>query len=107
MRAAEKGYHEIVKLLVDHGADVNAADRHQETALMMASSWGYDKVVQTLTRGGAAYELPNKHGWTALTFAEDFGHAEVVKILEKHSTGASTKSSCKQIEQPAEANQAA
>ena len=71
--------------LIRHGADVNAADRHQETALMMAASWGYHKVVKALVLGGAACDFTNKDGWTAMTFAEDLGHTEVVKILEKCS----------------------
>lgn len=34
--AADRGYSDVARLLVDHGADINALDNEQQTPLMYA-----------------------------------------------------------------------
>jgi ankyrin repeat protein len=51
--AAENGHKEVVKLLLDRGADVNARDEHYGNALQAASAGGYEAVVKMLVAWGA------------------------------------------------------
>jgi ankyrin repeat protein len=53
MFAAYKGNLEVVKALVDKGAEVNAKDYAGNTALMRASKNEYEDVVQMLKSAGA------------------------------------------------------
>lgn len=46
MEAASGGYVEIVKLLNDHGAEVNAQSEAGNTALTYAACGGYEDVIQ-------------------------------------------------------------
>ena len=48
MLASDMGEHEVVKVLIDKGADVNAEDSRGYTALMAASDTGQIKAVEVL-----------------------------------------------------------
>ena len=48
MPASAAGRIEVVKLLLDSGADVNARDEYYQTSLMCASLKGHTEVVETL-----------------------------------------------------------
>jgi ankyrin repeat protein len=62
---------ETVKLLVELGADVNAADRSGNTALHVAATRkpGFDSVVQLLADKGAKLDIANEQGQTPLALA--------------------------------------
>jgi len=64
---------EAVKVAVELGNDVNAVDRHGETAVHGAAYKQVPEAAQYLIDHGAKVELYNKkndHGWTALRIAE-------------------------------------
>ncbi|KAK2812771.1 hypothetical protein FQN50_001100 [Emmonsiellopsis sp. PD_5] len=52
-RAAEKGYIHIMKLLIDHGANVNFKDESGKTPLFRAAKNGYEEAVNLLLENGA------------------------------------------------------
>lgn len=82
MVAAGAGSVEAVKALIDHGANVNAADpkRHQN-ALMWAAAEGHGDVVSVLLAAGADAKAVTTSGFTALTFAVIENDASSVKAL--------------------------
>ena len=47
------GNNEVVRLLVEHRADVNAADNLQHTALYYAGERGFTEIVELLLAAGA------------------------------------------------------
>ena len=61
---------DAVKLMVELGADVNAANRAGDTALHGAASHGYDTVITYLVSKGAKVNAKNKRGRTPLMVAE-------------------------------------
>ena len=57
MEAAREGHEEVVQLLVEHGANVNAqTEETQETALTLACCGGFMEVVQYLIEHGEFVE---------------------------------------------------
>ena len=61
MEGAREGHEDVVKLLVEHGANINAqTEETQETAITLASCGGFLEVVQYLIEhsecGTAAFE---------------------------------------------------
>ena len=96
--ATESGNTEIVKLLLENGADVDAVvDYGQQdgTPLIKASFDGHAKIAEILLEAGADIEATNDNmfefepGPTALFYATSNGHADVVRILLNY--GANTE----------------
>lgn len=72
-----------VKLLLENGANINAAERHKVTSLMFACKEKKLKIVETLLEGGADINCQDNHKWTALMWAADKGSGAIVrKLLE-------------------------
>ena len=67
--AAVGGRAEAVELLIERGADVNAAGPDGGTALHGAAFLGHEKAVEVLIRGGAKVNAVNKGGSTPLDTA--------------------------------------
>lgn len=73
---------EIVAVLLDRGADVNAMSEDRgNTPLMEASVRGDTEVVEKLLDAGADVNLLSKNGQTALMLAVGEGFADVVRHL--------------------------
>ncbi len=71
----------VARILIDHGADLNARDKKGMTALMSAAMWGKLDRVDLLLKAGADTALADARGWTAETYAEKGGFKEIVKRL--------------------------
>ena len=61
---------DAVKLLLDAGADVHAADDAGNTALHGAANRGANPVVELLLAHGARIDAANKQGWLPVTIAQ-------------------------------------
>ncbi|CAK9019884.1 unnamed protein product [Durusdinium trenchii] len=81
--AAALGYLEVVRMLLEAGAEKNAATQDGETALMAAARDGHLEVVQVLLEAGAEKNAATQDGETALMAAARDGHLEVVQVLLK------------------------
>lgn len=58
--AAAAGHAEIVKMLIDAGATVNARDLHKSTPLHWAAALGHQSVLSVLSRSGANLHMRDK-----------------------------------------------
>jgi ankyrin repeat protein len=72
---------EAVKMTLELGNDVNAANAAGETALHAAAYWGADSVVQFLVGKGANVNARNKKLWTPLVIAEGIYQGGGVKYF--------------------------
>ena len=81
MKAAGKGRTEVVKALLAQGADVNAKDKDNVTALIAAAAGGHAEIVKVLLAEGADVNVKGANGWTALMVAAFDGHAAIVETL--------------------------
>ncbi|XP_022906707.1 ankyrin repeat domain-containing protein 17 isoform X2 [Onthophagus taurus] len=92
MEAASAGHLDIVRLLVVHGADVNAQSTSGNTPLMYGCAGGHQDVVKFLLENGANVEDHNENGHTPLMEAASAGHVGLAKILLEHGAGINTHS---------------
>ena len=83
MSAASRGHLPVVQALLAHGAEANARDKDDETALLMAVRQGQTAVVQALLDGGADVNLKNKAGQTPLSSAEADGFSKIAQLLKQ------------------------
>jgi hypothetical protein len=75
---------EAIRFLIDNGADVNARDQLQGTALLRAAgSFGDLNSVQVLLSAGAKVNVQDKNGMTPLMWAARWGDAQRVEALVK------------------------
>lgn len=77
----DEGNSEIVRLLIDCGADVNVQNQAGMTALMFVAFSGDIGLVELLIDNGANVDLTQGDGGTALFYAVFQGHTEIVKLL--------------------------
>ncbi len=74
---------ETVKLLVEHGAEVNAVQAGGFTPLVQAAAAGHAALVQILLAAGADREARCDRGKTAADYARERGHHEVLALLNQ------------------------
>ncbi len=84
MGASVKGRKAAVALLIEKGANVNAADNAGITSLMQACAGVAPQVVEELIRAGASVNATDKSGMTALMYAAFKGDAESAQVLLKN-----------------------
>jgi hypothetical protein len=81
MVAAKYGHIEMVRLLVERGAEVDATEPGGFTALMLASFRGYREIAVTLLENGADMNVALEDGRTPLFAAVAKGAEDLVLLL--------------------------
>ena len=79
--AAYRGNTEVLKVLLDAGADPNIADGYGNSPLHWAAKQGLERIAQLLIKSGADVNSTDKCGQTPLYWAARVGHRDVVKVL--------------------------
>ena len=79
--AAAAGASDIVKLLLDASAYIDAESPNLTTPLMMAARGGHILTVKLLLDEGADLTLKNDQGLSALDLAKKFNHTAIVEGL--------------------------
>jgi|TARA_B110000208_G_scaffold161918_1_gene197865 ankyrin repeat protein len=80
-----KEHHHLIHMLVDAGADVNAIDKNDHSALFLSSMNGHGDCVEALLEHGAHVDHKQKHNdHTSLHAAAENGHNDVVQALLEH-----------------------
>ncbi len=88
--AAFFGHADAVKVILDHGAALNAADRSRfaNTALDAAVAANHTDVVRILLVAGAEVNVRDSADYTPLHKAAQHGNVEVVRLLLEHGADA-------------------
>ena len=91
MLAAEAGQEDIVRFLLEKGADINEMGWEDPTdpregeelgsPLHKAAANGHEGVVRILLQSGAEVDLKDAQGRTALQLAEAHEYREITKLL--------------------------
>lgn len=81
MVAAAKGMLPFVREFITRGADVQAEDLDNWSALLNAAKNGHTDVVRLLVDHGADIEHRDMGGWTSLMWASYYGHTEIAAFL--------------------------
>jgi ankyrin repeat protein len=74
----------VLRLLLEHGADIHAQSLGGWIPLHWASFNGALEVVRLLLELGADIEVNDKNDKAALQYAAETGHGKVVKLLREH-----------------------
>ncbi|KAM0464930.1 hypothetical protein ACHAPV_001921 [Trichoderma viride] len=88
-RALVAGHHDIVKLLIEKGADM-------EELLSWAARRGHENAVELLVENGANIAVKDTFGRTPLSWAAMEGHESVVKLLVEKGADMEAKDMCSQ-----------
>ena len=83
LSAVDGGHVTVARMLLDRGADANAARSTGVTPLMIAAARGNRTLVQMLLDAGANVQAQDRSGTTALSAAVDGGHEDIVELLLK------------------------
>lgn len=78
------GHFEVIKFLVQHGADVELANKLGHTVLMISSFRGYVRITKFLIDANANINRKSSKGHTALHDSAETGYLEIFKLLLEH-----------------------
>jgi ankyrin repeat protein len=77
---------EVLRFLLDHGADLNARNQDGETALTLSAFSGQVDMVKELFRRGAVFDCKNETDRATLSTAEQRGYVRIVSALKKNGS---------------------
>lgn len=79
--AATRGHEDVMRLLLERNAYIDAASPNGTTPLMMAAHYGTPSAVQLLLDAGADPLLQNQQSLSAIDFAQRANRADVAAII--------------------------
>ena len=79
--ASWRGYSEVARVLLEHGADTETRDNDSYSPLEWSSQNGHVEVVRVLLGNHADLNFLAEDKWTALHFASEFGQVAVARVL--------------------------
>ena len=71
----------VIRLLLNHGIDVNLSNNKGVSAILVASEYGYFDIVKDLVSFGSDVNTQNNDGLTPLMIASRRGDIEIVEFL--------------------------
>jgi ankyrin repeat protein len=80
--AASGGHVDIIRILLDENAFIDAQSPNGTTPLMMAAGYGTPEAVKALLEAGADSLMKNQLGLTALDFARRAEHPDSIDMIE-------------------------
>lgn len=83
--AAQGGYRDIAKLLLNYGADINFRGTQDQTPLWTAAAHGHTEVISLLLEHNALIDKLCNAGCSALWIASQENHIDTVKVLIKYN----------------------
>jgi hypothetical protein len=83
MRAAYHGRVQMVRVLLDHGADPNVTRNDNFTALSLAAFFGHAEIVDMLMGHGARADVATRFGTSPHQWARARSFGDVARCLEK------------------------
>ena len=86
--AVDKGHHNVAKLLLEHGADVESRDSRNQTPLHIASYRGYAEVVSLLIDHGADLNAEDDTLKTPLYLVSEQGRQDIARLLLENKADA-------------------
>ena len=72
---------EIIKILIDAGADVNAQNEQGYTPLHDAAEWGANEHADILLQHGARHDVKNRQNRLSSDLASLTGHASIASLI--------------------------
>src|SRR6267142_724694 len=89
--ASRKGFVQVARALVEHGARVSAENKEGWTPLHLTSAGGHVEVTQFLVERGARVSAKKKDGQTPLHLALINGHLDLARFFVEHGANVSVK----------------
>ena len=79
--AADRDADDVLRLVLDHGADIEVLDWRQRSALHVAAEQKRTACLRLLLDRGAKVSVPSQDGYTPLHYAASVGFIEGVQLL--------------------------
>jgi len=76
--------HDVSRILLDHGANVNAMTQDYWTPAHFSVAYGYLEITKLLLERGADLHAVNREGQTPYEASLAFGHREIADLLRRH-----------------------
>lgn len=83
--AMAAGHNDIARVLIDHGANVNAKGESDVTPLHTAAARGNIDAATLLLENGADINATTKDGKKPISYAQERNHPEMVEFLQNYS----------------------